>query len=206
MTWEQLRTTYDRVARKYETRFLDELDGKPRDRELLERFAESVDDPVVEIGSGPGQIGAFVRARGRHVVGLDVSEAMARLAGGRLDAALTADMRGLPLASGRVGGLLAFYSLIHLPRAEVEGALREFHRVLRPGGRVLLSAHEGQGQTSRDEFLDERVPFVATFFELDELVAAATASGLDVTIAERRPPYATEGDTVRLYVEAERRR
>ena len=65
---------------------------------------------------------------------------------------------------------------------------------------------KAKGEVERDEFLDERVPFVATFFELDELVAATTAAGLDVTIAERRPPYATESGTVRLYVEAERRR
>lgn len=205
MTWDALRSTYDAVASKYETRFLDELEGKPRDRELLERFAASVGDPVVEIGCGPGHIGAFVRARGRRVVGLDLSEAMARLAGSRLDAALTADMRGLPLASGQVGGLLAFYSIIHLPRTEVGGALEEFHRVLRPGGRVLLSAHEGEGQFEREEFLDEQVPFVATFFELDELVASTTAAGFEVTIAERRPSYETESGTVRLYVEAERR-
>ena len=206
MTWDELRSTYDVVASEYETRFLHELEGKPRDRELLERFAQFVGDPVVEIGCGPGHIGAFVRARGRRVVGLDLSGEMARRARGRLDAALTGDMRRLPLASGRVGGLLAFYSIIHLPRDEVEGALREFHRVLRPGGRVLLSAHEGKGHVERDDFLEEKVPFIATLFVLDELVAATTAAGLDVTLAERRPSYETESGTVRLYVEGERRR
>jgi ubiquinone/menaquinone biosynthesis C-methylase UbiE len=204
LTWEHLRSTYDQVATKYESRFLGELDGKPRDRDLLARIAESVGDPVVEIGCGPGQIGAFVRARGRYVVGLDLSVEMARLALRRLDAALTADMRSLPFASGRVGGLLAFYSIIHLPRTEVSIALEEFHRVLRPGGRILLSAHQGEGQIDRDDFLEEHAPFVATLFELDELISAATAVGFDVTLAERRPPYETESGTVRLYIEAER--
>jgi SAM-dependent methyltransferase len=131
---------------------------------------------------------------------------MARLAGTRLDAALVADMRSLPFASSAAGGLVAFYSLIHLPRAELGGALEEFRRVLRPAGRVLCSAHEGQGQFESDVFLDEQVPFVATLFELDELVAATTAAGLAVVTAERRPSYETESGTVRLYVEAERRR
>ena len=127
---------------------------------------------------------------------------MARLAARRLDAALVADMRALPLASGSVGGLVAFYSVIHIRRPELEAVLGEFHRVLRSGGRVLFSAHEGTDEVELDEFIGEPVPVAATFFELDELVATSAAAGLEVTLAERRPPYAVEGNTVRLYVEA----
>lgn len=181
------------------------MDGKPRDRELLTAFAASVSDPIVEIGSGPGQVGAFVRAHGRRVVGLDVSAAMARRALERLDGSVAADMRRLPLADARVGGVLAFYSVIHVPRAELEVVLAECRRVLCLGGRLLVAVHEGEGEIERDEFLDEPVPFVATLFTLDELVAATTAVGLVVTLAERRPSYETESGTVRLYVEAEHR-
>jgi ubiquinone/menaquinone biosynthesis C-methylase UbiE len=127
---------------------------------------------------------------------------MARRAQRRLDAALSADMRALPLARASIGGLLAFYSLIHVPRAELGPVLAEFRRVLRGGGRVLVSAHEGQGELHRDTFLDAAAPFTATFFELDELVGASQDVGLDVTAALRRDPYPSEGDTVRLYVEA----
>jgi len=204
--WDRLRSSYDRVACKYESRFLDELDSKPRDRELLARFARSVVDPVVDIGSGPGHIGAFVRAHGRTVFGLDLSEEMAGLAAWRLGSAVTADMRRLPFARGVVGGVVAFYAVIHLPRPDVSAALEEFHRVLRPGGRVLLSAHEGEGLIERDDFLDEAVPFVATLFNLEELVEATSAAGFEVEIAERRPSYDSESGTVRLYLEAERRR
>jgi SAM-dependent methyltransferase len=200
--WDYLRSSYDTTASKYEARFLDELRGKPRDRELLAAFAKSVRDPVAEIGCGPGQIGAFVRHWGRRVVGVDLSPEMAKLAKARLDGALAADMRSLPLATDCLGGLLAFYSLIHVRRAELEPVLREFRRVLRPGGRVLFSVHEGKDEVELDEFLEEPVPFAATLFELDELVGASEAAGLEVTLAERRPPYANEGKTVRLYVEA----
>lgn len=202
--WDQLRSSYDRVAASYESRFLDELEGKPFDRELLHGFAESVGDPVAEIGCGPGQVGAFIRQRGRRVVGVDLSPEMARLAATRLDATAAADMRRLPLAPGQLGAVVAFYAVIHLPRHELGAALTEFHRVLRPGGRLLFSAHEGQGTIEQDEFLDQPVRFVATLFELPQLVAATTEAGFQVKAAERRPPYPSEHQTFRLYIDAER--
>jgi SAM-dependent methyltransferase len=205
VAWDSLRSTYDAVAAKYEARFVDELESKPRDRALLEAFARSVTDPVVEIGCGPGQIGAYVRRQADaplHVVGVDLSPAMAGLASRRLDGALVADMRSLPFASNRFGGIVAFYSLIHVRREGLVPALAEFRRVLRPGGRVILSAHEGEGELERDEFLDEPVSVVATLFALDELVAAGQRAGLEPVHAERRMPYPSEGETVRLFVEA----
>lgn len=201
VTWDYLRSTYDAVAAKYEDRFVDELSDKPRDRELLQAFAQSVGDPVAEIGCGPGQVGAFVVNRGRRVIGVDLSPQMTRLASGRLDAALVADMRSLPFATDALGGLLAFYSVIHMRRPSLEPVLREFQRVLRPGGHVLLSAHEGEGVAELDEFLQEPVRFAATLFGLDELVQASRAAGLEVTTAEKRAPYASES-TVRLFIGA----
>ena len=144
VAWDFLTSSYDAVATKYEARFEDEFDDKPRDHEdLLEALARSVEDPVADIGCGPGQIGAFVRQQGRRVIGIDLSPEMAKLAKLRLDAALVADMRALPLRRDSVGGLVAFYAVIHLRRAELDATLGEFHRVLRPGGRVVLSTHEG---------------------------------------------------------------
>ena len=129
---------------------------------------------------------------------------MAKLARRRLDAAVAADMRALPLAADVVGGVLAFYSLIHVRRSELVAVLQQFHRVLRPGGRVLFSAHEGDGEVELDEFLDEPVPLAASFFKLEELTTASHAAGLDVLRAERRAPYPSESSTVRLCVEAMR--
>jgi SAM-dependent methyltransferase len=113
-------------------------------------------------------------------------------------------MRRLPLDSGQLGGLVAFYAVIHLPRAELGAALMEFRRVLRPGGRLLFSVHEGQGQIEQDEFLDQPVPFVATLFELPELVTATSDAGFELKVAHRRAPYESEHQTFRLYIEAER--
>jgi SAM-dependent methyltransferase len=202
--WERLPSSYDTVASAYEATFLDELDGKPQDRAMLQEFIGATTGPIADLGCGPGQVGHFVRRHGRTVFGVDISTAMARLASRRLDGALVGDLRQLPFVGGSLGGVVAFYSLIHLPREDVDVALAEIHRVLRPGGRLLLSAHEGRGLIEQQEFLGHAVPFVATLFSLDELLEAIRRSGLHLTMSRRRDPLDTEHQTGRLYVAAER--
>jgi SAM-dependent methyltransferase len=192
------------VAAAYEEQFLDELGTKPADRRLLAEFAAGSAGLVVDLGCGPGQVGRFVRDLGCTVIGVDVSAAMAELASGRLDGAVVADLRHLPFGNGSVGGVTAFYSLIHLRRPELDPALVELGRVLVPGGRVLLAVHEGRGHLEQDAFLGHDVPFVATLFGLDEIEEAVRRAGLRVTRSVRRAPYPAEHPTVRLYVEAER--
>lgn len=98
--------------------------------------------------------------------------------------------------------IVAFYSVIHLPKTELGAAFREFTRVLQPGGHVLVSAHEGEGEIQITEFLNHTVDLAATFFRLDDLVSTAVDAGLEIVIADSRQPYDTEGATVRLYLEA----
>ncbi len=204
VVWERLPSSYDAVASEYEATFLDELDGKPGDRAMLRDFVETTTGLIADLGCGPGQVGLFVRNLGRSVIGVDSSAEMVRLASGRLDGALVSDLRHLPFAGASLGGAVAFYSLIHLPRDELGSALAEIHRVLRPGGRLLFSAHEGEGLVEQHEFLGHVVPFVATLFTLDELVDATRGCGLHLTTSLRREPLATEHQTGRIYVAAEK--
>lgn len=195
---------YDTVAAAYERQFTDELAAKPRDRELLDEVAARSTGVVLDLGCGPGQIGAHIARSGRPVIGIDLSRVMAGRAARRLTAAVTADVLALPLPDASVSDAVAFYSLIHLPRSSLRAALREVARVLEPGGCLLLSAHEGEGEAHVTDFLGHRVDLAATFFSLDELTDTAALAGFTIVSAERRAPYEHEGSTTRLYVVAER--
>ena len=77
-TQRNYRASYDLVADEYGRRIFDELQHKPLDRQLLDRFAESVRDvgPACDMGCGPGHVARYLHERGVRVCGVDLSPAM----------------------------------------------------------------------------------------------------------------------------------
>lgn len=141
-TSHHIQACYDAVAREYAERFADELAHKPLDRELLACFASEVRGrgDVYDLGCGPGQTTAFLHGCGVSVRGMDVSAGLLREARQR-HAGLAfepGDMLALPLADASLAGVIAFYAIVHLSPAGLRRALAEMHRVLRPGGRLLV--------------------------------------------------------------------
>ncbi|GAA3001894.1 class I SAM-dependent DNA methyltransferase [Streptomyces fulvorobeus] len=143
------RASYDVLADDYAARFQDELAAKPMDRALLTGFAELVRNggggPLADVGCGTGRVTAFLHGLGADVFGIDLSPGMLAVArrhypGLRFD---EGSMLGLDLPDGGLGGLLAWYSTIHVPDERLPGAFAEFHRVLAPGGHLLLAFQAG---------------------------------------------------------------
>jgi SAM-dependent methyltransferase len=60
-------------------------------------------------------------------------------------------MTDLPLRDGSVGGVVAFWSLVHVPDEAIAGVLGEFRRVLRPGAPLLIGFHLGDGARLKTE-------------------------------------------------------
>src|SRR5215470_14072237 len=137
---DDTRTSYDTVAVGYADLLRDTLAGEPFQRGILALFAELVhaqgNGPVADIGCGPGRITAHLYGIGLDVFGIDLSPAMIDVARADHPALRfeVGSMAGLDLADGSLTGLLAWFSLIHVPDDEVPTVFAEFHRVLRPGG------------------------------------------------------------------------
>jgi hypothetical protein len=60
-------------------------------------------------------------------------------------------MTDLDLADASMGGLVAWYSLIHIPDDELGPVLARFRRVLRPGAPLLVGFHAGEGSKLKTE-------------------------------------------------------
>jgi SAM-dependent methyltransferase len=98
---------------------------------------------VLDAGAAAGENSAWLVAHGARVVALDASEAMVQLARSRLGTAATvlrADLAcPLPLADASFDAVLSSLTMHYLK--DWLPPLREFARVLRPGGRLVLSTH-----------------------------------------------------------------
>ena len=200
--------SYDAIADEYAGQYLDELDGKPFDREWLDRFAASVRGRgrVCDLGCGPGQIARYLAARGVDACGIDASVSMIATAR-RLNPTLdfqTGDFFALPLADGALAAIAAFYSLIHCARGDLGRAVVELHRVLQPGGRLLMTVHAGTGEVGREEAFGKRVSLVATLFSEAEVRAAVEGAGFRIDEMVTRPPYDFEYPSQRIYTLATR--
>ncbi|MEV7401548.1 class I SAM-dependent methyltransferase [Streptomyces sp. NPDC091267] len=178
-----LRTTsdaYDAVAVLYSDLFRDSLDSLPLDRAVLAAFAElarATDaGPVAELGCGPGHLTAHLRGLGLDVHGVDLSPVMIGLAREaypdlRFEAG---SMTALDLADGTLGGIVSWYSVIHVPPRELPPYFSEFRRVLRPGAAFLLGFFEAEdGPVAA---FDHKVT-TAYRWPIDDLAALARQAG-----------------------------
>jgi SAM-dependent methyltransferase len=204
-----VRASYDRVVDEYVARIFGELEHKPLDRELLDRFAERVRPlgPACDLGCGPGHVARYLQGRDLPVLGIDLSPGMVEAAA-RLNPGLEflqGDMQELPLEEGTLGGIAAFYSIIHIPRPEIVAALREMKRVLRPGGLLLLAFHLGEDLIHLDEWWGRPVAVDFHFFQAEEMAGFLREAGFQEIETIVREPYPeVEHPSRRAYLFAEK--
>ncbi len=192
------RAGYDAIAEQYAEEFRAALDEAPLDRALLSGFAEMVrrdhpDPQLLEIGSGPGTVAAHLHQLGMPVRGIDLSPAMVDLAR-RTHPAVSfevGEMGALDAADASVAGVIAWYSVIHVPASRRRGVIGEFHRVLRPGGYALLAFQVGDDTLHFDEAFGHEVSLDFHRLEPDAVVALLEDAGFDLIARLVRAPDST---------------
>lgn len=140
MTWtasdrQATREFFGPRAATWDERFAD--DG-PAFEAAVAALTLAAGGVAVDLGCGTGRALPFLRdavgADGR-VLGVDVTTEMVALATGR-GPAVVGDATAVPVADGSCDALFAAGLLNHL--ADPHGALREWARAARPGGRLAL--------------------------------------------------------------------
>jgi SAM-dependent methyltransferase len=202
-----IRQSYDSVADAYAERLATELDGKPLDRHLLNRFSEETRGGglVADLGCGPGHIARYLRDQGVDVTGIDLSQEMIRVATSHNPGIQfrVGDMNDLDMPDGFLAGAVAFYSIVHVDMPNLAPIFREVRRVVVDGGLVMVAFHVGDQVIHVDDLFGARVSLDFHFHTPGKVIEALCAAHLTVIEHVEREPYdGVEHPSRRCYLTA----
>jgi len=140
--------TYDEMAQEYDNETIVFWELFPRT--FFDKFINSVDDKVLNIGSGPGRDGLILKENGLKVVCLDASEKMIQLSSERGLDSIVGDFTNLPFHDKSFNGAWAYTSLLHTPKKNIHKAFNEIRRILKKDGILGLGLIEGTFEGYRE--------------------------------------------------------
>jgi SAM-dependent methyltransferase len=144
-----VKEAYDHIAEWY----LSWVDGQqsPRERyasKVLQNASSLLPSPaqpprILELGCGPGiPITRMLLDHGAQVVANDISSRQLDLARARCPQAtfvLGDMMTALTFEPASLDGVVSFFTIFHLPRAEQRGMFARIHAWLKPGGMFVFN-------------------------------------------------------------------
>lgn len=188
MTDDMIAAAYDARASEYIEIAGSIAQMDSADRDHVEEWRDQSEGRMLDAGCGPGLWTEFLhdghRGDGpRDVVGVDIAAQFLTAARTRSPHLVfeQASLRDLPFEDASFGGILAWYSLIHTPPAELPLILAELARVLEPDGSLLIGYFDG---APREQFSHAVAP--AYLWSADALSELLADAGLTVMSRERR--------------------
>lgn len=189
---ENLRAVYDDAATTYDALLPDLRIEQPVDRAMIGAFAEEIlatrHHRVLDAGCGNGRLVRELTERGLSPAGVDLSRGMverARLREPSVDFRV-ADLRALPYPDQSFGGVIAWYSLIHLDYSELAEALGELARVTVVGGSLLVGFQAGTGSREIVNAYGTTSTMTAWLYAPHEVAAVASSRGWTTTASTLR--------------------
>lgn len=116
-------------------------------RRIFELSGVGPDSLVLDIATGTGLIAREFLGKVKKVTGLDISPDMARHATGCMDEIVFAPYEQMPFADNSFDSIVCRQGLQF---AELDKVIPEIHRVLKPGGTVVLCHLTAYNDTDRE--------------------------------------------------------
>ena len=195
------------VAPRYLELYRDELSGKPYDQETLKKFAATLGPNalVCDAGCGPcGHINRVLADAGAKVVGIDISPKCVDLARQEQPSLQfeVMDMGAMDFDNDSFDGLIAYYSLHYQAKSKLGNVVKEFARVLRPNGRLLIAAKAGEQEGWIADPLGSGEQVFWSEFTCEELQSLVVQNGFQIEHCAVREPLPSEISVRRIYVTA----
>jgi ubiquinone/menaquinone biosynthesis C-methylase UbiE len=208
MKQKTINEAYNAAAKVYAKKLFTELDYKPLDRQLLDRFAGMTKNmgPVCDMGCGPGEIANYLFKKKLAVVGIDIAANMIREAK-RLNPEINfqvGDMFALHVKDGYFAGICSFYAIVNFQYVEIELIVKEYHRVLQNKGLLLIAFHVEEKEMHIADFFESGKALDFYFFNEIRIMDILKKNGFKIVEALVRFPYEQEYPSKRAYVLAEK--
>lgn len=176
-----VRTGYDALSTRYLewTLAVDPVHRLTYQTLALDQLEE--DALVVELGCGPAPTAVVVADHHRYV-GVDFSASQLALARAKLPAGsfVRADMTAVAFRPGTIDCVLAFYSLIHVPRDEQPDVLHAMHEWLRPNGLAVFNMTAGHGDPGGVYPWIDDVPMYWSGFDAETNLGLVRSAGFAI--------------------------
>jgi ubiquinone/menaquinone biosynthesis C-methylase UbiE len=179
---EITRNLYDKAAKKYADMWFDYKEMRP----FLDKFMSMLKTGslILDAGCGSGRDAEYIASHGFKVIGIDLSENMIREAKKWVTSKnvklMKMDMQKMDFEDGKFDGLISISSFLHIPKNENKGAMMEFKRVLKKGGIMFVSLHEGTGEgfEKREKYYDNS--FFIKYYKPEEVAKLLRSAGLEI--------------------------
>ncbi len=160
---------------------------------------------VLDLGCGPGLQSAWLAERFR-TVGSDISAGQLALARERAPGAsfLLADMSSLAFAPASFHAIVAFYSIIHVPREEHVPLFASLYGWLRPGGRLVVVIGANDWEGSESNWLDLGADMWWSHFDAQTGLDMLRDAGFEI-VESKIEPDSFIGVGAHLFAIAEKR-
>ena len=165
---------------------------------------------VLDCGSGPGKEAHVLAQSAQKVVALDLSAAMLAKVKetNPLIETVHANMNHLPFLAHCFDAIWCSRAIIHIPREDLAQTIREFHRVLKPGGVLgLLFRIPDEDMLLKEEFLPETAPgskhlvYYRNLYSEPYMTAILVGAGF---LVEKKEAAVSRDEEISLYVRARR--
>ncbi|MBK7107407.1 MAG: class I SAM-dependent methyltransferase [Ignavibacteriae bacterium] len=198
------RKAYNKAAQKYYDLFYDELGKKEFDKNIIDEYLSLFNEKSIlcSVGCGPcGHIENYIYQKGINIVGIDISEKCIKIAKNKNPKIHfeIGDFSKLKFKQNYFDGIISYYSIIDTPKKYLQNVFKEFNRVLKKNGYLLIVTKEGNSEGYEEELLDIKSKIYYSLFSMEEIQSALESSGFKNERILNRKPYIDEIQINRIY-------
>jgi ubiquinone/menaquinone biosynthesis C-methylase UbiE len=185
--------TYNRIASSYV-----QATYNRQPKEEFHVFSQMImaGKTILDAGCGGGRDCKAFAERGFHVIGIDLSAEMLKIARNLAPGCefQQADLRKIPLPNNSIDGIWCCASLLHLKRKEVHNALIEFKRVLKEKAVCCILVKKGTGEKFVRDSRSQGKPRFYSYFQPDEVRDLCQSLGFVILLEKATTNSQTKSD------------